>query len=973
MRVRYGGERALLLLYRKNFKEVCQMAQDSLARERGRIYQFLTVLYHDEISKDLVARMAGDAFQTAAAGFMDRCALNDLKSGLQKMTSYFKEGDTDAIHKELCFEYADIFLNAGVNPAFPYESVYVSREPVVMGEPVFSVRRAYRKAGVHKSDGFKDLDDHIAVELEFMRHLLETGADDPEKASEFQTLQVAFLKDHLMGWVIEFCAVLANSAASAFYKGLSEFTMALIFHERMLAFDLQSGKAPNETLVDCFKGLAQVISTLDLASGYLTLESGIREEEPEKRIPTHCYICGALCGQTAKVKDGIIVSMGGLPGDPKGGGRLCPKGASAANHAYSAYRLKTPLIKENGRFRKASWDEALDLVATLLKEQEPAKMGYMRGNDFNNWLHEALFDHYGAPKTTHRPMCDNANRMANEHNLNDKRPWLHYGDSDYIVMFGNNDFATSYSQRKTAMLRRALDRGAKMVVFDPRRSETAAAATEWIPLRPGTDAAVAMAMSYVIIKNDLYDKEFVSEWTYGFEDFKKRVLGEEDGVARTPEWAEEISGVPARTIERLAIEMAHARNRGVISWTGLAQTPNGMYGTMAIQALNGLLGTFDAPGGPSLPWKRKLKGAWGEGQTKPPGNAPKEKLDKADMWAGWIPSYFPRDVAEGKIEAVVNYFGDPILSWGNQEAMIQAFESLKFCVSIDAFMGNTALLSTVVLPDATYLEQSQVKPDWMYDAFISYWQQVIDPLYDSKPSWWIFIELAKRLGMGEYFPWAHIDEAHRNQLSGTPWSLEELKEKGYIITDNHEFYKYKKWGELNPPEGYGSSGKTKTGKYNFKNPVAEEKGVDPLPDYKTPDPELAPDDSYPLVFGNFRVFEHEHCSTFNNIYLMKLRGTNPLWINVIDAAARGISDGDAVTVRSPWGTRNLRARVTWDICQGVVASAGGFGHARGIEADPKYPQFGGTNTPGLMRPNTAEPMGGTPLFKFIKVQVEKSG
>ncbi|RLC28008.1 MAG: molybdopterin oxidoreductase, partial [Deltaproteobacteria bacterium] len=519
----------------------------------------------------------------------------------------------------------------------------------------------------------------------------------------------------------------------------------------------------------------------------------------------------------------------------------------------------------------------------------------------------------------------------------------------------------------------ALDRGAKLVVFDPRRSETAAAATEWIPLRPGTDAAVAMAMSYVIIKNDLYDKAFVSEWTYGFEDFKKRVLGEEDGVARTPEWAEEISGVPARTIERLAIEMAHARNRGVISWTGLAQTPNGMYGTMAIQALNGLLGTFDAPGGPSLPWKRKLKGAWGEGQTKPPGNAPKEKLDKADMWAGWIPSYFPRDVAEGKIEAVVNYFGDPILSWGNQEAMIQAFESLKFCVSIDAFMGDTALLSTVVLPDATYLEQSQVKPDWMYDAFISYWQQVIDPLYDSKPSWWIFIELAKRLGMGEYFPWAHIDEAHRNQLSGTPWSLEELKEKGYIITDNHEFYKYKKWGELNPPEGYGSSGKTKTGKYNFKNPVAEEKGVDPLPDYKAPDPELAPDDSYPLVFGNFRVFEHEHCSTFNNIYLMKLRGTNPLWINVIDAAARGISDGDAVTVRSPWGIRNLRARVTWDICQGVVASAGGFGHARGIEADPKYPQFGGTNTPGLMRPNTAEPMGGTPLFKFIKVQVEKSG
>jgi thiosulfate reductase/polysulfide reductase chain A len=229
------------------------------------------------------------------------------------------------------------------------------------------------------------------------------------------------------------------------------------------------------------------VDALGLDASYVSLAEGIREEEPEKRIPTHCYICGALCGQTAKVKDGIIVSMGGLPGDPKGGGRLCPKGASAPNHAYSAYRLKAPLIKENGRFRKASWDEALDFVAARLKEQEPAKMGYMRGNDLNNWLHEALFDHYGAVKTTHRPMCDNSNRMANEHNLNDKRPWLHYGDSDYIVMFGNNDFATSYSQRKTAMLRAALDRGAKLVVFDPRRSESAAAATEWIPLRPGTE------------------------------------------------------------------------------------------------------------------------------------------------------------------------------------------------------------------------------------------------------------------------------------------------------------------------------------------------------------------------------------------------------------------------------------------------------------------------------------------------------
>ena len=109
-----------------------------------------------------------------------------------------------------------------------------------------------------------------------------------------------------------------------------------------------------------------------------------------------------------------------------------------------------------------------------------------------------------------------------------------------------------------------------------------------------------------------------------------------------------------------------------------------------------------------------------------------------------------------------------------------------------------------------------------------------------------------------------------NQLAGTPWSLEELKVKGFLLTDQSEYYKYRKWGGLNQPEGYGASGKTKTGKYNFKNPVAEEKGVDPLPDYKDPYtewPELKPDADYPLVAGNFRFAEHEHSSTQNNFFL----------------------------------------------------------------------------------------------------------
>jgi thiosulfate reductase/polysulfide reductase chain A len=237
--------------------------------------------------------------------------------------------------------------------------------------------------------------------------------------------------------------------------------------------------------------------------------------------------------------------------------------------------------------------------------------------------------------------------------------------------------------------------------------------------------------------------------------------------------------------------------------------------------------------------------------------------------------------------------------------------------------------------------------------------------------WEITVQLANRLNLGQYFPWASIEEAERNQLAGTPWSFDELKEKGFIITDEAEYYKYKKWGSINPPEGYGSSGNSKTGKYNFLNPVAQEKEIDALPDYKEPEKEFQPDNEYPFIFGNFRVFEHEHSSTFSNYQLMKMVGTNPLWINMLDANELGIVEGDKVRLSSPWGQVEMVAKPTWFIKQRVLGSAGGFGHTRGIEGDPKFPQFGGVNTPGIMKPNTTENVGGTALLKYIKTRVEK--
>jgi thiosulfate reductase/polysulfide reductase chain A len=927
------------------------------------VQRFFATVFAGEISPELYRAMASDQFLTRLRRAPDRFYSEELSRGVRALFEFMDHSPVDAFH-QLRYEYADLFLNAGPNPVLPYESVYADREPVTHGEPLFQMRQLLRKHGLRVDAEYREPEDHIAVEFDFLAEMNRRAAAGDTAAARTRS---DFGKRH-MAWRTEFCAVLHAADRTGFYQALAELMLGYLYVAHLASLPPED-VAPRQPATDLVE-LADVFKLLPLAKGSFLLQPGVFDPQPGRSVATHCYACGALCGMRAKLNDGVLISCGGLEGDIKGGGRICPKGAANRAHVYSAYRLKAPLIKENGRFRRASWDEALNRVVEGLKTIEPQTIGYMRGNDWANWLHEALFDHLGYPKTTHRPMCDNANRMANEHNLNDKRPWINYRDADYILHFGMNELATSYGQRKTAELKAALERGAKLVVFDPRRSEAAAAATEWIPIKPSTDAAVAMAMCHVIVKNDLYDHDFVVEWTTGFEAFKQRLLGEEDGVARTPQWASKVSGVPAETIERIALEFAKAEAKGAISWTGLAQVPNGMYATAAVQALNGLCGTFDAPGGPSLPFKRKLASAWGDGQQKPPkGNAP--KLNTLGMWSGWAPAYLLEDVEAGKLEAMICYYGDPVLSWGNQAAITRAIEKMKFKVCIDAFMCNTATLCDVILPDSTWLEQSQIKPDWLYDAQISYWAEVVKPLYDSKPMWWITIELAKRMGLKEYFPWKHIEEAFENQLRGLPCTLDQLRQNGFAVTDRAAYYKYKTWKSFNPPEGYGSSGSTKTGKYNFVNPVAVQKGVDPLPDFHEAPTDLQPDAVYPFLFGNFRLYHHEHSSTFNNFLLMKRSGTNPLWINKMDAHDLGIEKGDRVRLKSPWGEIEMVARPTWDIMPGALGSGGGFGHIRGLEGDPKFPQFGGQNPPGIQKPNTTEDMGGTPLFKYIKCRVER--
>ena len=282
-------------------------------------------------------------------------------------------------------------------------------------------------------------------------------------------------------------------------------------------------------------------------------------------IPTMCEICVWRCGVLAKVEDGRVVKLEGNPDHPHSKGNLCPRGQSGLMNTYDPDRVLSPLVRVGkrgeGLFRKTSWNEALDIVATnMLKIKEkygPEAMVFSSTHNLSQVQFENLLYAFGSPNYgTQRSLCFNAMITAFSLTYGVEEPSRKYDDGEFILMVGRN-MMEAISTSETSELSRAIDRGAKFVYLDPRYTKTASKATEWIPIRPGTDSAFLLAMINVIVSNELADCEFVKQYVVGCNGIKAAMQG------NTPEWAEEITGVPAATIERIAREYAAAKHNAL--------------------------------------------------------------------------------------------------------------------------------------------------------------------------------------------------------------------------------------------------------------------------------------------------------------------------------------------------------------------------------------------------------------------------
>ncbi|GAB1471669.1 molybdopterin-dependent oxidoreductase [Chloroflexota bacterium] len=646
--------------------------------------------------------------------------------------------------------------------------------------------------------------------------------------------------------------------------------------------------------------------------------AGTINAEGDGFVYSMCEMCVWRCGLIAKIKGGRVVKLDGNPEHPHSRGNLCPRGQSGLMNTYDPDRVLTPLIRVGkrgeGKFRQASWEEALDLVAskmTEIKNKYGAEaMVFSSTHNLSQVQFENLMYAFGSPNYgTQRSLCFNAMIVAFSLTYGIEEPSRNYDNVEYILMVGRN-MMEAISTSETSELSHAIDRGAKLIYLDPRYTKTASKATEWIPIRPGTDSAFLLAMINVITQNKLADCEFMKKYVVGCEDLPREMS------RYTPAWAEQITGIPAATIERIAREYAAAKSNALAhpGWR-TSNFINSFQTERAIATLNALSGNVLTPGG-CLSAEVAAEGAGLGMPVQPP--YPRVSVPRLDG-VSWKYPLVPlklgvfqelRDaIITGEPYQAHGWFisrQNPIQSLPDRNKTLEAFGKMDFIATVDIVMNDTAWFSDVILPEASYLERYDPLLPVGDKAFIR--QPVIEPQGEAKSALWIYKQLGERLGLGDYFQYEDEEDYIRQQLKPLGVSLEEVKEKGYA--------------EMPKEKPKEISFNTPSGKIEVYSETLKNAGFSPWPTWE--EPPTPKDNEFYLLTG--KVAQHTQFGTQNNQLLHKYSDEPRLWMNKKIAAQNGLTDGDWVEVASEVGKVNIRLLPTEAIRPDCVYMTPGYGH-----------------------------------------------
>lgn len=683
---------------------------------------------------------------------------------------------------------------------------------------------------------------------------------------------------------------------------------------------------------------------------------------------TICSICGAHCGINAYVRDGRIIKVEGTGENPINRGRLCVKGASNRQYVYHPERIRTPLIqtgqKGSGEFMPISWDEALNKIASRLleikEESGPESVVFFTG--YPKWLRpflKRLAHSFGSPNyCSESSTCFHATVLANRLTYG-YAPVPDFKNARCILNWSSNPYYSSAPQ--VANFLDAMERGAKIIDVGPLSTTLSRQADIHLRLRPGTSGALALGLAHVIMEEDLFDQEFIQNWTVGFEEFRSYVR------EFSPEVTEGITGIPADKIVNAARVYATTKPAAIVTSASVTvHHTNGVQNHRAIMALIGLTGNFDRKGGnhvvPTSYYHRPtgLKNREHEFEQSRPWEdmAPRIGQDRYPVWCRIITEAqavsLPFQIQSGDpypIRALMG-FGLNHRMWPASDFMKESLKKLDFFVDVDLFMTDSAKLADIVLPACSSFERSELT---IYPPRYAVWTQpVVPPLGESRPDVDIIIDLAERLNLKDPL-------LSQGQEACLDWIFEPSNIKIAHLKKHPEgLFLEDRTGT--PYEKYRESGfPTPSGKMEFTSLVLKEAGMEPLPVYKEPKqsplstPELAGE--YPLILTTgARLPMFMHSRMYRVPWARKLRPDPMVDINPKDAQARGLVPGEWVMLASPRGSIRVRANVTELVPPGVVSMYHGLPSADANE---------------LIEPDYRDPISGYPGYKSLLCEVKK--
>lgn len=662
-----------------------------------------------------------------------------------------------------------------------------------------------------------------------------------------------------------------------------------------------------------------------------------------KQVSVICPYCGVGCGMYLKVKDEKVVGIEYMLEHPVNEGKLCPKGNSAIEVIYNDERLLYPLKKENGKFKRISWEEALTIVSHKLQEiknlhtaQSLAFLASAKCTNEENYLFQKLARILGTNNIDCcARLCHGPSVVALSQTLGSgamTNPLTDFENSKCIFIIGSNP--AENHPVSTNWILKAKDKGAKIIVADVRYTPTAWLADIFLQIKPGIDIALIYGMLWTIIKENLYNENFISSRTTGFDDLKKKI------EEYPPERVEKITGIPYQKIADIARIYAKSPASSIVYCMGVTQHTTGVDNVIMLSNLALVTGHIgrEGTGVNPLRGQNNVQGACDMGALSvfcPGYCSVVDKAGRERIANIWGVEYLPENpgltvvemthaIDEGKIKGMYIMGENPSVSDPNTMHLREAFKKLEFLVVQDIFLTETAQLADIVLPACSFAEKEGTVVNT--ERRVQWTNKAIAPQGESKPDWEILILVAKKLGLEKYFNFSTPAEILREinkvvlqykgitpervkaTIGGIPWPCPDETHCGTPILHCE----------------------------SFRTPDCKGKII-PV-DYKPPYEETTSEYPFILTTGRTVIHYNSGSMTRRTNALLKREKNIFVEINTEDASKLNIKNGDMVKISTRRGESNAVAKVTNNIAKGVVFLPFHFEEANVLTTDALDPK-----------------------------------